>query len=150
MNCAGFSLNIFSTAPSFPHIKYLRLTYHKEKCSDFPILQDFQDSVFVWDFLEKKKKHRDVVVKNWRDFFTNRHRRNVWKALAMLWNCAWNFLITMPWQSKFNISFKSVCVNWAIVSREHVTSSQLNEMLSLYISARFCPWFYQEAHVLFC
>ena len=37
------------------------------------------------------------------------------------------------------ISFKSVCVNWAIFSREHVTSSQLNEMLSLYISARFCP-----------
>ena len=100
----------------------------------FPYYKTFKTLFFFETSLKKKKQHRDVIVKM-RDFFTNRHRRNVWKALAMLWNCAWNFLITMPWQSKFNISFKSVCVNWAIVSREHLTSSQLNEMFSLYISS---------------
>ena len=47
---------------------------------------------------KKKKETPRRHCKNCRDFISNRRRRNVWKALAMLWNSAWNFLIMMPWQ----------------------------------------------------
>ena len=85
--------------------------------------KDFQDSVFLWESLEKyRDTDRGIIhhCKNCRDFFTNSWcRRNVWKALAILWNSAWDFLITMPWKktytSKFNIHFKSVHMNWEIV-----------------------------------
>ena len=68
----------------------------KKNPAIFPYYKTFR-TVFLWDFLEKKETPRRHC-KNCRDFFTNRHCRNVWKALAMLWNSAWNFLIMMPWQ----------------------------------------------------
>ena len=66
--------------------------------------KDFQDSIFLWESLEKyRDTDRGIIhhCKNCRDFFTNSWcRRNVWKALAILWNSAWDFLITMPWQKR--------------------------------------------------
>ena len=148
MNCTGFNLNILFSGPEFSSHQISQADISQRKIQRFSRTIRLSGLCFSLRLPWKKKKHRDVIVKM-RDFFTNRHRRNVWKALAMLWNSVWNFFM-MPWQSKFSISFKSVCVNWAIISHKHVTSSQLNEMFSLYISAWFCAWFYQAAHVLFC